>query len=380
MSLTKSYNHSYWEVKQVFQPYDLIIIGAGIVGLSTAISFKQKNKRAKVVVLEKGFYLDGASIKNAGFACFGSAGELLADLKLTNENSVWQTVSMRLQGLNLLRKRLGDKNIHYEAVGGFELFDDEEKFESALNKLPYLNKSLFEQVQIKKCFVNDVNTGLLFNGIKGVIKNNFEGQIDTGLMMENLRHLAFKLGIKILNGVTVESLNDIGLKVEIKSSVGNFEGSKVAVCTNGFSRKLIKEVEVEPARAQVLITKPIKGLRIKGTFHFDEGFYYFRNIDDRILLGGGRNLAFKEETTDAAGLNMTIQNRLDKLLREMILPKEKVEVEYRWSGIMGVGQTKQPIIRWHSKNILMAVRMGGMGVAIGSWVGEEVAHQINNEL
>ena len=39
---------------------------------------------------------------------------------------------------------------------------------------------------------------------------------------------------------------------------------------------------------------------LKGAFHYDEGYVYFRNIDNRVLLGGGRNLA-KAETTDVFG-------------------------------------------------------------------------------
>ena len=33
--------------------YDYIIVGAGIVGLSTAYSISKKNKKAKILVLEK---------------------------------------------------------------------------------------------------------------------------------------------------------------------------------------------------------------------------------------------------------------------------------------------------------------------------------------
>jgi glycine/D-amino acid oxidase-like deaminating enzyme len=51
---------------------------------------------------------------------------------------------------------------------------------------------------------------------------------------------------------------------------------------------------LKPARAQVLITKPIDSLKIKGTFHMDRGYYYFRNIDNRVLIGGGRNLDLKK--------------------------------------------------------------------------------------
>jgi glycine/D-amino acid oxidase-like deaminating enzyme len=61
-------NYSYWEKKHLFFDYDLIVIGSGIVGLSTAISFKEKNKKAKILILEKGILPNGASLKNAGFA------------------------------------------------------------------------------------------------------------------------------------------------------------------------------------------------------------------------------------------------------------------------------------------------------------------------
>ena len=81
-----------------------------------------------------------------------------------------------------------------------------------------------------------------------------------------------------------------------------FSTSKLLIATNGFASQLINE-PVKPARAQVLITKPIKNLHIKGTFHLDKGYYYFRNIDDRILFGGGRNLDFKGEETTAFSAN-----------------------------------------------------------------------------
>ena len=40
---------------------------------------------------------------------------------------------------------------------------------------------------------------------------------------------------------------------------------------------------------------------------------------------------------------------------------------------MGVGNTKQPIVDMIENNIFPAVRLGGMGVAIGTLVGEEAA-------
>ena len=108
---------SFWENQSYFNNLDLIIIGSGIVGLSTAISFKEKHKKAKILILEKGILPYGASTKNAGFACFGSVSELLSDLKKNDEDTVWNTVEMRIKGLELLKKRLGEKNIDFKEYG-----------------------------------------------------------------------------------------------------------------------------------------------------------------------------------------------------------------------------------------------------------------------
>ncbi|HRI31398.1 MAG TPA: FAD-dependent oxidoreductase, partial [Candidatus Kapabacteria bacterium] len=70
---------SYWE-NDIFAQADFIVIGAGIIGLSTAISLQTRYKKAKVLVIERGTFPTGASTRNAGFACFGSLTELAANI------------------------------------------------------------------------------------------------------------------------------------------------------------------------------------------------------------------------------------------------------------------------------------------------------------
>ncbi|NNC82899.1 MAG: FAD-binding oxidoreductase, partial [Flavobacteriales bacterium] len=129
-----------------------------------------------------------------------------------------------------------------------------------------------------------------------------------------------------------------------------------------------------PARAQVLITDPIPELGWQGTFHYDEGYYYFRNVGERVLLGGGRNLDIEGETTSELKTTKHIQDALEKLLKEVILPDRVFVISQRWAGIMGVGPVKEPIVRYVSNRIIAAVRLGGMGVAIGTQVGSRAAH------
>jgi gamma-glutamylputrescine oxidase len=376
--INKTSNFSFWETQTYFKNIDLIIIGSGIVGLNAAISFKEKNKKLKVVVLERGIFPHGASTKNAGFACFGSVSELQSDIKNSSEDLVWQTVEMRVKGLELLRKRLGDKNIDYKQNGGYELFDSVDKFNMCADSITYFNKQLKNITKSNQTYSTENNKieKFDFKNIKGLILNKNEGQINTGMMMQHLIELAISKGIIILNSIEVKTIDDVKTGVKVKTNIGEIEAKHVIIATNGFGNELLKLKDLKPARAQVLVTKPIEGLKLKGTFHYDEGFYYFRNIGKRVLFGGGRNLDLKTETSTDFTLNVKIQLQLEKLLKTVILPNTSFEIEQRWCGIMGVGSEKKPIIKKISPNVVCSVRMGGMGVAIGSLVGKLAVEEL----
>lgn len=372
-------NLSYWEKKSFLGQQDLIIVGSGIVGLSAAIHFKADRPESKVLVIDGGIIPQGASTKNAGFACIGSAGELLSDLKLNSEETVFSLVERRKKGLDLLRSTLGDKHINYEHLGGFEVFSEEEKYCGIADKIDYLNKNLGLITGKAKTFSladNQIDDFGL-KGITHLIKNNAEGQIDTGKMMRALIEKAQLAGVYLLHGAKIKHLihNETLGGVVLENDIRLFAG-KVLICTNGFAQELLPELDVKPARAQVLVTSPIENLQLKGSFHFDEGYYYFRNIDNRVLLGGGRNLDFEGETTTVLENTELITTRLKEMLKEMILPDKEFTIETTWSGIMAFGKSKTPIVRQVSPTVYCAVRLGGMGVAIGSLVGKEAAELI----
>ncbi|MEQ8926199.1 MAG: FAD-dependent oxidoreductase, partial [Fulvivirga sp.] len=207
-----------------------------------------------------------------------------------------------------------------------------------------------------------------------------EGQLHTGKMMSQLIHIAQKLGISIWTGAEVIGLADSGddVEIEVKNNTNSLilKAGKVAVCTNAFTNKLIDNLDIAPGRGIVLVTKPIENLPFKGVFHIDEGYYYFRNEGKRVIFGGGRNMDFKGETTTGLEINQQIEQELKRQLKEIILPNHHFEVEHTWAGIMAFGENKVPIFKEHTKNIHLGVRLGGMGVAIGSQMGEKLAQKM----
>jgi len=372
-------NLSFWEKETFFKNIDYAIVGSGIVGLNAAITLKEKYPRRKVVVFERGTLPIGASTRNAGFACFGSLTELLDDLKSQSEDEVLGLVEKRWRGLEKLRERCGDSSLNYKPFGGMEIFRAEEKIihQECIEKMPWFNDRISKITKNTETYLKADNrlNQYGFNGVENLILNQEEGQIYTGQMMQKLLQIAQNLGVLIFNGIEVkEAKEDQSSPLLVTENHWEIRAGKILIAVNGFAKKLLPDVELKPARNQVVITNPIENLSFSGCFHYDCGYFYFRNVGKRVLLGGGRNLAKEVEETTTFGETERIQDALQKLLREVILPNQSYQIEHKWSGILGVGDSKNPIIKKISNNIGVSVRLGGMGVAMGSLIGEEGAN------
>lgn len=366
-----NYEHlSFWEKRTYTEEIDTLIIGAGIVGMTCAFHEKQRHPQRKIVVLERGYLPTGASTKNAGFACFGSPSELQDDFQHMPETQVWETLSMRYEGLQKLFEIVPKHFMSYSACGSWDL--TKEPMEGGF--IHYLNRQIERITGISEVYSEDSAKiqSCNFHGFNFAYKNRSEGSIDTGQLMEALFRKCVEMGVHFLFGTEVTKLSFESTEKSVTTLHGILKPHQIALCTNAFAQQLLP-LDVRPARAQVLVTSPINELPIDGTFHFDAGYYYFRNVGKRVLFGGGRNQALKEESTDSMEISSRLQNHLESLLRANILPNQVFEVEYRWAGTLGLGPAKEPIVRQLAPGVVAGVRMGGMGIAIGALVGEKLS-------
>jgi gamma-glutamylputrescine oxidase len=377
MNTNTDHPPSFWERDAFLTNIDFLIVGAGIVGLNAALFLRKHRPRDRIVVLERSGLPMGASTRNAGFACFGSMTELIDDLSQQDADEVWGLVARRYKGLGVLRKTVGDQQLRYRACGGYELFtkDQEELYQQCIEQMPYFNREMFGVTQEKETFqpADHLIPSLGLRDVAHLVINNGEGHLHPGYMVQTLLRLATQQHIEIRTGIEVRNLEakPDGVRLEINRG-WTMEADRVLVATNGFARRLLPNLPIKPARNQVLITKPIPGLTLRGTFHYDQGYVYFRDVGDRLLLGGARNMAAEEESTDVFGTTKLIQESLLTFARRHLLPDhDRIPVEHWWSGILGVGDTKKPILKPVDDRLVVAVRLGGMGVALGSLLGQE---------
>lgn len=367
-----------WE-QQALLHVDVIVIGAGIIGLSTAIEIAEREPQRSVAVIERGPFSSGASTRNAGFACFGSLTEIIADLDRIGAEGALQVIDARRVGLELLRQRVGDSNLQYEPFGGYELLFAEQL--AALDRLEEIN-TLLEPMFGMQVFRRDDSSishfGFNQQIVAGLLFNPLEGQLHSGKMIAQLMKIAAERRVRMITGTEVMAVADGAELATVDCRVranqrAIFTARELIVCTNAFTSTLLPDLPITPGRGQVLVTSSIAELTIRGTFHFDAGFYYFRNVGNRMLFGGGRNLAFEEETSHELTLNNAIQRRLEELLRTVILPGKEFQIEHQWAGIMGFSNTKLPIVQRVGSHITVGFGCNGMGVALGSSIGKSVA-------
>ena len=210
-----------------------------------------------------------------------------------------------------------------------------------------------------------------------LIFNSLEGQLNPYKLWENLVAEIQANNIHII----IDEIAEVqgGSTVNLNGLKNNYKAGKAIIANNAFAKKLIKDLNVFPNRGQVLISKPIPNLKIQGTFHMNKGYVYFRNVGNRLLIGGGRDLDVKKEQTDRFETTDKIQSYLTHLVNTEILPDNSFELDMSWSGIMGFGDRNQKeyIVESVDQNVCASVRLGGMGVALAPILAQKAVAEFN---
>lgn len=378
---------SIWERESFFAPQDIIIAGSGFTGLWSAFFLKKKNPRLKITILDRGLIPSGASTRNAGFACFGSLGELVRDTQLMGTDQMLQLVEARFKGLERIRKYFDDSLVDFDFSGGYELYDNADQIsaEQLQKNIEYIN-SLLKPVTGKKNtyrMADEEISNFGFGNVRHLVKNSLEGVLHSGKLVQALLQKVQGMGVQVLTGVDIKYFERTGERLQLFTNHPvDFFTDKLLICTNAFAKELLPDTDIVPARGQIILTSPIPDLPWKGSFHSDEGFYYFRNLGSKVLLGGARNTSIQEEETTDMDISEQIQQKLEQYLDEVVLPsfRGQYSIEHRWSGIMAMGSGKMPIVKEVQPGVYCAVRMSGMGVALAPVVAQEVASMIRENL
>lgn len=374
-----TYYPSYWERSVLLKPFDFAVLGAGIIGKQIAIKIKQKHPSARIALIDRYPVPYGASTRNAGFACFGSISEITDDFTRSPKEAVIALAEKRFRGIQQLVQEFGRDRIGYVHGGGYEIFETgkTEDLSLALENIDEINQLMKDATGLSNIFEHKTGSVSGIRCLNDYIYNSHEGMLNSGMLNETIAAKAHASGIVPFYGFNVDMFeqNTDGYRL-FQTNGPALECRQLIIANNAFAARFLPDLDIVPARGQVIVTHPIDNLQLNGIYHSDKGYIYFRNIDNRVLIGGGRNHFYEEEETFDFKGSEKVKNFLENYLRTIVLPDTPFTVDMHWSGIMAMGREKLPIVKRINEHLLACVRMSGMGVALGPVLSDEVCDML----
>ncbi|MBD64706.1 MAG: FAD-dependent oxidoreductase [Halobacteriovoraceae bacterium] len=326
---------------------DIVIIGAGIAGFSTAYWLLKEDPQLKIVVLDKYSMGAGASGRNAGFITCGSVehfNRMVSHHGSVKAQAIW---SFSEKNLELLKEEIIDpskNDLMFEEKGSFSLA-------STLEELKQLKKSaeLMKQMNIAVEVItkNNIEARLGVQGFTGGIKYLQDASIHPmQLVAEIKKRCSVFSGFQLLEKNEVFHMENKNDEVTINTNEYVITSNIAIMATNGYSSLLDNyfKDKIFPTRGQILATEPVARF-MEGPCYANFVLDYFRQLSTgELVIGGFRQLqkdtevGFSDETSDI------IQKALEDFIKKHIPKISKAKITHRWSGVMGFSADGQPMI------------------------------------
>ncbi|MGX5683795.1 L-2-hydroxyglutarate oxidase [Chryseobacterium cucumeris] len=276
--------------------YDIIIIGAGLVGLATAYQIKLENPDSKILILEKendvALHQSGHNSGVIHSGIYYKPGSLKAKNCIEGYNSV----------INFAEKH----GIRYDLCGKIIVATSQEELplldniykrgvENGLQDLKYLSREEFREIE-PHC-----------EGVKA-IKVPQTGIIDYPGIAKKIKELFEESGGEVRFNNEVKNIINKESEIIVTTNISEFKTNKLISCAGLYSDKITKmtneknDVVIIPFRGEYYKIKDEKKYLVKHliypvpdpNFPF-LGVHFTRMIDGNIEAGPNAVLAFKKE-------------------------------------------------------------------------------------
>jgi gamma-glutamylputrescine oxidase len=326
------------------QTYDVVIIGAGITGLSTAYWLQKEDPTLKVAILEKSRLAFGASGRNAGFITCGSVehfSRMINKHGLKQATEIWKFSETNLRLLEEEIIQGSGEQIQFEKKGAFSLAAQDNEF-AELKKTSEIMGQLGIPTEILEG--GDVEKRLGAVNFVGGIKYLDDASTNPVKLIETIRS---KVKADLFEGVEARgfSSTDAGSKL-VQTDRGDFECSMVVLALNGYSSQLHPYFadKIFPTRGQCLMMEKVPRF-MEGPCYANFYLDYFRQIPTgELLIGGFRQLEKATEVGTSDHITDVIQDSLHSFVKTYLPKLQTAQVTHRWGGVMGFSKDGEPMV------------------------------------
>ena len=185
------------------------------------------------------------------------------------------------------------------------------------------------------------------------------------------------MGVQIYELTRVSYLQQ-GSQPVVTTEAGQVKAKHVVLCGNAYLGNLVPKLDrrILPANSSVVTTQPLSQTQLQDLIPNNRAIcdprtaldYYRLTADGRLLFGGLSNYTGREPSN----LFATMQTKIHKVFPQL----QGVELEYGWSGQMGIGINRMPQLGRLGGNVYYVQAYAGHGVAPTHIMGRIIAEMI----
>ena len=334
---------------------DVEIVGAGITGVSAALTLAGAGLRVRVHDARR--VAEGASGRNGGFALRGGAMPYDGAREWLGADRAAEYWRLTEDALDRLAELAGDA---LRRTGSLRLAADDEEADELRAELGALREDGFEA---------EWRTDVVGGRFPAAIFHPRDAAVQPARVVRRLAERAGEVGVAFVEEHRVASLGDV-------------EAERVLVATDGYPSGLLGALEglIIPTRGQMIATEPIPERLFDCPHYGRHGFdYWQQTADGRILAGGFRDYALESEFTTDESPTDTIQGALDAFVADLV--GRPLEVTHRWAGLFGLVLDFLPVVGRvpDVENVWVAGGYSGHGNVLGFLCGDLVARSMLGE-
>lgn len=362
---------------------DVVVVGAGFAGLSTALELAAHG--ANVVVIEREFAGFGASGRNAGYLVGGQGLEYELFLKRVGREQAARIVGFYDQGVAYVEGKLREHGIDcdYRASGVIRagVHPSQEK---KLRKSMELGMELGSPAR----FLDDAQ--MRARGIPPAFLFGAYypggGTLDPGKYVGGLRSAALRAGVRLYENTALLSYSADRI-AKVRTECGSASAPFLVFATNAYTPQLgLLKNKVAPLRVSAIETEPLSAAQRASlgwpgeegiiTPHWTMESHRLTARNTLVLTTKRLNYVYGAKTPNVP--DEAAYRELVEALRARFPTLNGLAVKSCWSGYVSLAYDALPVIGENGdhRNVLYSAGCSGHGVGTQSLVGQLLAERV----